>query len=409
MPTPTPADLWPGLLRDRRGRRGPRRRVRGDRHRAACAGRRQHPVRRPPHRSIATATHLLSTVPPGARNGGDGTDPLSPDHAKESPQEPAHGDPVLGALCRRDRRGAASALDRLPVQHRRLWRPRRRLGGRGHAARAVPGTRPAPPGRGNRLGRVRRPAARVDMFRLAGIYGPGRSAFDDLRSGRARRIVKPGHAFGRIHRDDIAAAVLAAMRQDRAPGRRMLNLADDDAGGIRIGHRGSRPPAGHAAAARRRVRRRRAGHEPDGAQLLGGEPQGRQPQDASDAGADLALSELSRGATCHPPRGAPPTVRHSSARSCGRDSRWSPSFTTVTCTSALVTRSAMRSAISQGTSGSAWPCSSRTGQSSSIGADSSRWLRPSSIKRAGDRGRDRRTGWAGAPRRPASAACAAGN
>ena len=39
-----------------------------------------------------------------------------------------------------------------------------------------------------------------------------------LRSGQARRIVKPGHAFGRIHRDDIAAAVLAAMRQDRRPG-----------------------------------------------------------------------------------------------------------------------------------------------------------------------------------------------
>jgi nucleoside-diphosphate-sugar epimerase len=67
----------------------------------------------------------------------------------------------------------------------------------------------------------------VDVFRLAGIYGPGRSAFEDLRSGRARRIVKPGHAFGRIHRDDIASAVLAAMRQDREPGRRVLNLADD--------------------------------------------------------------------------------------------------------------------------------------------------------------------------------------
>lgn len=68
----------------------------------------------------------------------------------------------------------------------------------------------------------------VDLFRLAGIYGPGRSAFDDLRAGRARRMVKPGHQFGRIHRDDIAAAVLAAMRQDRAPGRRVLNLADDE-------------------------------------------------------------------------------------------------------------------------------------------------------------------------------------
>jgi nucleoside-diphosphate-sugar epimerase len=68
----------------------------------------------------------------------------------------------------------------------------------------------------------------VDLFRLAGIYGPGRSSFDDLRAGRARRMVKPGHRFGRVHRDDIAAAVLAAMRQERAHGVRVLNLADDE-------------------------------------------------------------------------------------------------------------------------------------------------------------------------------------
>jgi nucleoside-diphosphate-sugar epimerase len=69
---------------------------------------------------------------------------------------------------------------------------------------------------------------RVDIFRLAGIYGPGRSAFDDLRANQARRMDKPGHHFGRIHRDDIARAVLAAMRQDRPPGGRILNLADDE-------------------------------------------------------------------------------------------------------------------------------------------------------------------------------------
>lgn len=70
--------------------------------------------------------------------------------------------------------------------------------------------------------------AAVDLFRLAGIYGPGRSAFDDLRAGRARRMVKPGHQFTRIHRDDIAAAVVAAMLQDRLAGLRILNLADDE-------------------------------------------------------------------------------------------------------------------------------------------------------------------------------------
>lgn len=68
----------------------------------------------------------------------------------------------------------------------------------------------------------------VDLFRVAGIYGPGRSPFDDLRAGRARRVDKPGQFFGRIHRDDIAAAVLAAMEQERAPGVRVLNLTDDE-------------------------------------------------------------------------------------------------------------------------------------------------------------------------------------
>ncbi len=68
----------------------------------------------------------------------------------------------------------------------------------------------------------------VDLFRLAGIYGPGRSAFEDLRAGTARRVIRPGHAFGRIHRDDIVRAVLAAMRQQRGAGTRVLNLADDE-------------------------------------------------------------------------------------------------------------------------------------------------------------------------------------
>ncbi len=68
----------------------------------------------------------------------------------------------------------------------------------------------------------------LDLFRLAGIYGPGRSALGDVRAGAARRIARPGHLFGRIHRDDIAAAVLAAMGQDRPPGVRVLNLSDDE-------------------------------------------------------------------------------------------------------------------------------------------------------------------------------------
>ena len=68
----------------------------------------------------------------------------------------------------------------------------------------------------------------VDLFRVAGIYGPGRSALDDVRTGTARRVLRPGHAFGRIHRDDIARAVLAAAWQARGPGLRVLHLVDDE-------------------------------------------------------------------------------------------------------------------------------------------------------------------------------------
>ena len=70
-------------------------------------------------------------------------------------------------------------------------------------------------------------ADRLDIFRLAGIYGPGRSPFAELRAGQARGVRKPGHVFGRIHRDDIARAVLAGLAQETAPRPRVLNLSDD--------------------------------------------------------------------------------------------------------------------------------------------------------------------------------------
>ncbi|MFO6465059.1 SDR family oxidoreductase [Jannaschia sp. KMU-145] len=68
------------------------------------------------------------------------------------------------------------------------------------------------------------PATRV--FRLAGIYGPGRGPFAKVRAGTARRIVKPGQVFSRIHRDDIAQ-VLAASIARPDPGA-VYNLCDDD-------------------------------------------------------------------------------------------------------------------------------------------------------------------------------------
>ncbi len=65
------------------------------------------------------------------------------------------------------------------------------------------------------------------IFRLAGIYGPGRSAIDTVRAGTAKRVVKPGQVFSRIHVDDIAGAVLASLARPH-PGA-VYNLCDDDA------------------------------------------------------------------------------------------------------------------------------------------------------------------------------------
>lgn len=63
------------------------------------------------------------------------------------------------------------------------------------------------------------------ILRLAGIYGPGRSSFDKLADGTARRVIKPGQVFNRIHVGDIARVTLLAARQ-RLSG--SFNLADDE-------------------------------------------------------------------------------------------------------------------------------------------------------------------------------------
>ena len=69
----------------------------------------------------------------------------------------------------------------------------------------------------------------LDIIRLAGIYGPGRSPIERIQAGDARRIVKPGQVFNRIHVDDIAQTVAAAIFQQRAgAGMRLFNVADDE-------------------------------------------------------------------------------------------------------------------------------------------------------------------------------------
>ncbi len=94
----------------------------------------------------------------------------------------------------------------------------------------------------------------VHIFRLAAIYGPGRSAFDALRAGTARRIDKPAQVFSRIHVEDLASVLIASMEQPR-PGA-VYNVCDDDPA----------PPAAVVAHA---------------AQLLGIEPPPLVPLDAA--------------------------------------------------------------------------------------------------------------------------------
>jgi len=65
----------------------------------------------------------------------------------------------------------------------------------------------------------------LHIFRLSGIYGPGRSQLDTVRAGRAKRLVKPGQVFNRIHVEDIATTLQASIARPR-PGA-AYNLADD--------------------------------------------------------------------------------------------------------------------------------------------------------------------------------------
>jgi nucleoside-diphosphate-sugar epimerase len=161
--------------------------------------------------AVAAATHIVSTVPPAGDglDAGDAADPVLHRYAAGLAGAPDLR--WIGYLSTTgvygDRNGGwvDETSDPAPGQERSR---RRRRAEQAWAALA---------------GRYA-----VELFRTAGIYGPDRSALDDVRAGRAKRVHRPGHAFGRIHRDDIAGAVLAAASQRRPPGVRVLHLADDE-------------------------------------------------------------------------------------------------------------------------------------------------------------------------------------
>ncbi|WP_439552279.1 SDR family NAD(P)-dependent oxidoreductase [Falsiroseomonas sp.] len=154
-------------------------------------------------RVIREATHLVVTAAPG-----EGGDPVLAAHADAIAQAPALR--WIGYLSTTgiygDRGGAS--VDEATAPAPGQERSKRRLA-------AEQAWRAAAAGRA------------LDLFRVGGIYGPGRSSLDEVRAGTARRVLKPGHAFSRIHRDDIALAVVAAAR--RPDGVRVLHLVDDEA------------------------------------------------------------------------------------------------------------------------------------------------------------------------------------
>jgi nucleoside-diphosphate-sugar epimerase len=105
-----------------------------------------------------------------------------------------------------------------------------------HAGEWVDETTPPRPSSARSLGRAATESAWQDLggrsgkavhiFRLAGIYGPGRNALKNLADGTARRIVKPGQVFNRIHVEDIATVLMASIERPRAGA--IYNVADDE-------------------------------------------------------------------------------------------------------------------------------------------------------------------------------------
>ena len=149
-----------------------------------------------PEDALAGTSHLLSSVPPDAG-----------------------GDPVLGRY--RDR--LAGALD---------WAgylSTTGVYGDSGGDWVDEATVPAPSGerQARRIAAERAwlEALPAHIFRLAGIYGPGRSAVDQVRAGTAKRIDKPGQAFSRIHVDDISNVLIASFARPN-PGA-IYNVCDD--------------------------------------------------------------------------------------------------------------------------------------------------------------------------------------
>jgi len=160
-----------------------------------------------PARALAGTTHLLSSVPPG--DGGDSGDPTIDTHGQDIAActdltwvgylstTGVYGDRAGGWVDEDSDLAPTGSRGQRRVAAERAWLAL-------HREHGVP----------------------VHLFRLAGIYGPGRNALVSLRKGAAQRIDKPGQVFSRIHVEDIAAVLEASIARP-APGR-IYNVCDDD-------------------------------------------------------------------------------------------------------------------------------------------------------------------------------------
>lgn len=144
---------------------------------------------------IRSATHILSSVPPAA----DGGDPVLDLYGEALALSPARWLGYLSSTGVYGDTGGAWVDESAPLKGRRA--------GRNAADLAWQGLR----------GDVR-------LFRLPGIYGPGRSALDRVREGKAHRVDLPEQIFSRVHVDDIVGAVMASFASE-ATG--VFNIADD--------------------------------------------------------------------------------------------------------------------------------------------------------------------------------------
>lgn len=159
-----------------------------------------------PPEALAGVTHVLVSVPPTAEG-----DPVLRDHAdllRASPDLVWVG--WLGSTAVYGDAGGAWVDEASPTRPVTVRGARRLAAERAWLASGLP----------------------VHLFRLAGIYGPGRSVLDRLRAGVPYCIVKPGHVFSRIHVDDIATVLEASIARPR-PGA-IYDVADDEPAGADV-------------------------------------------------------------------------------------------------------------------------------------------------------------------------------